>query len=191
MRLDRAEARAELGLRERPAHPARDGWQPRREWNQPGDDSSAAVTPGCADPGDPPLRHARRASGRRQLSPRKCPAFVGAFHHRMEEAYSAADLVVASGSGQPCRVGAFSLPAILIPFPYATEDHQTRNADIFVARMGQSFKEAEIAGDMLGRNIRELARDEKARQAKCRRNVCFGAARCRRHSSKHDGEICQ
>jgi UDP-N-acetylglucosamine--N-acetylmuramyl-(pentapeptide) pyrophosphoryl-undecaprenol N-acetylglucosamine transferase len=54
---------------------------------------------------------------------------VQPFIDEMEIAYAAADLAV-------CRAGAMtiaelaicSLPAILIPFPYATDDHQTANA---------------------------------------------------------------
>src|SRR5438094_3364260 len=59
------------------------------------------------------------------------PAHIAAFHHRMEEAYSAADLVVArAGAASVAEFAAFSLPGILIPFPYATDDRQTRHAAI-------------------------------------------------------------
>ena len=52
---------------------------------------------------------------------------------------------------------AFSLPAILIPFPYATEDHQTKNADIFV-RAGAAvlLKESDLTAESLTHKIREL-----------------------------------
>src|SRR5207245_4368560 len=60
------------------------------------------------------------------------PAYIAAFHHRMEEVYSATDLVVArAGAASLAEFAAFSLPSILIPFPYATDDHQTRNAEIY------------------------------------------------------------
>ena len=57
-----------------------------------------------------------------------------AFHHRMEEVYSAADLAIArSGAASLAELAAFyALPVILIPFPYAADDHQTRNAEILV-----------------------------------------------------------
>lgn len=61
------------------------------------------------------------------------PHFVAAFHHRMEEAYSAADLVVSrAGASSLSEVSRFELPSILIPYPYATDDHQTANGAIYV-----------------------------------------------------------
>lgn len=89
------------------------------------------------------------------------PAHVAAFHHAMEEAYSAADFAVArSGAASLAELAAFSLPAILIPFPYAAEDHQTRNAEIFArADAGIILKESDLVGDLLARNIREFTGD--------------------------------
>src|SRR6185295_18728916 len=84
------------------------------------------------------------------------PAFVAAFHHAMEEVYSAADFTVArSGAASLAELAAFSLPAILIPFPYATDDHQTRNAEVFVkAGAAIVVKESEILDDALAQKIR-------------------------------------
>jgi UDP-N-acetylglucosamine--N-acetylmuramyl-(pentapeptide) pyrophosphoryl-undecaprenol N-acetylglucosamine transferase len=89
------------------------------------------------------------------------PAFVAAFHHRMEEVYSAADLAVArSGAASLAELASFSLPGILIPFPYAADDHQTRNAEIFTkADAAIVVKEAEILDDVLARRIREIIDD--------------------------------
>jgi len=89
------------------------------------------------------------------------PARIAAFHHRMEEAYSAADLVVArAGAASLAEFAAFSLPGILIPFPYATDDHQTRNAEIY-ARVQAAIllKESEVSGELLAHKIRELIED--------------------------------
>jgi UDP-N-acetylglucosamine--N-acetylmuramyl-(pentapeptide) pyrophosphoryl-undecaprenol N-acetylglucosamine transferase len=86
------------------------------------------------------------------------PAYVGAFYHRMEEPYSAADVVVArAGAASLAEFAAFSLPGILIPFPYATHDHQTRNAEIYAhAEAAVLVKESELSGELLARTIREL-----------------------------------
>jgi UDP-N-acetylglucosamine--N-acetylmuramyl-(pentapeptide) pyrophosphoryl-undecaprenol N-acetylglucosamine transferase len=89
------------------------------------------------------------------------PAFVAAFHHRMEEVYSAGDLAVArAGAASLAELAHFATPAVLIPFPYAANDHQTRNAEIFV-RAGAAvlLKESEIQGDILSRRIKELIGD--------------------------------
>jgi len=94
------------------------------------------------------------------------PAFVAAFHHRMEEVYSAADLAVArSGAASLAELASFSLPGILIPFPYAADDHQTRNAEIFTkADAAIVVKEAEILDDVLARRIREIIDDPERLQ---------------------------
>src|SRR5919201_203927 len=95
------------------------------------------------------------------------PAYVAPFHHRMEEVYSAADLVVArAGAASLAEFAAFSLPGILIPFPYATDDHQTRNAEIYAqAQAAILLKESEVSGELLARKIQELMEDpERIRQ---------------------------
>src|SRR5499427_1077802 len=85
------------------------------------------------------------------------PAYIAPFHHRMEEVYSAADLVVArAGAASLAEFAGFSLPGILIPFPYATDDHQTRNAEIYAhADAAILVKESEVSGELLARRIRE------------------------------------
>ena len=89
------------------------------------------------------------------------PAHVAAFHHAMEELYSASDLVIArSGAASLAEIAAFSLPSILIPFPYAADDHQTRNAEIFSrAEAAILLRESEITNGVLGRKIGEVMSD--------------------------------
>ena len=86
------------------------------------------------------------------------PAYTAAFHHQMEEVYSAADFTIArAGAASLSELAAFSLPGILIPFPYAADDHQTRNAEIFArADAAILLKESELSADSLARKIREL-----------------------------------
>ncbi len=58
-----------------------------------------------------------------------------AFTDKIELAYAAADLVISrSGALTMAEIAAAGLPSILIPFPYATADHQRKNADSFVSR---------------------------------------------------------
>ena len=91
------------------------------------------------------------------------PAYIAAFHHQMEEPYSAADLVVArAGAASLAEFASFSLPGILIPFPYAADDHQTRNAEIY-ARLEAAvlLQESELSGELLARKISELIQDRQ------------------------------
>ena len=89
------------------------------------------------------------------------PAYVAAFHHQMEDVYSAADFAIArSGAASLAELAAFSLPAILIPYPFAADNHQTRNAEIFArGEAAIILKESELSGDVLARKIRELLGD--------------------------------
>ncbi|MEO7319523.1 MAG: glycosyltransferase, partial [Chthoniobacteraceae bacterium] len=83
------------------------------------------------------------------------PAHVAAFHHRMEEAYSAADLAIArSGAASLTELSHFALPSVLIQFPFAADDHQTFNAEIF-ARAGAAtlLPERETTGESLASKL--------------------------------------
>jgi UDP-N-acetylglucosamine--N-acetylmuramyl-(pentapeptide) pyrophosphoryl-undecaprenol N-acetylglucosamine transferase len=83
------------------------------------------------------------------------PAFVAAFWHRMEEAYSAADFCIArAGAASLTELSHFGLPSILIPYPYAAENHQTFNANIF-ERAGAAalLQERETTGDTLAQKL--------------------------------------
>lgn len=89
------------------------------------------------------------------------PAYVAAFHHRMEEAYSAADCAIArSGAASLAELSHFGLPSILIPYPHAAENHQALNAEIFV-RGGAAllWEETEPGGEGLASRVHELSGD--------------------------------
>jgi len=59
---------------------------------------------------------------------------VAAFCHRMDLAYRVADLAIArAGASTLAELAFFGVPSLLIPYPYAAEDHQTRNGEIFTA----------------------------------------------------------
>ena len=94
------------------------------------------------------------------------PAYIGAFHHQMEEVYSAADLVVArAGAASLAEFAGFSLPGIVIPFPYAADDHQTRNAEIYArADAAILLKQSDLSGELLARSIRELVENPQRLQ---------------------------
>ena len=52
---------------------------------------------------------------------------------RLAAAMAAADLVVARSGGSVAELAALGKPAILVPYPYATADHQRKNAQEMVA----------------------------------------------------------
>lgn len=96
----------------------------------------------------------------------RIPAFVAPFHHHMEEAYSAADFAVArAGAASLAEIASFELPSILIPFPYASDDHQTRNAEIFSrAAAAVVLKESELSPEVLVQKIREMSEHPEQRR---------------------------
>jgi len=62
---------------------------------------------------------------------------------RIGAAYSAADLVVSRAGSAVWEIAAAGRPAILVPYPFATADHQARNAEFF-ARAGGAVMVREL-----------------------------------------------
>jgi UDP-N-acetylglucosamine--N-acetylmuramyl-(pentapeptide) pyrophosphoryl-undecaprenol N-acetylglucosamine transferase len=86
-------------------------------------------------------------------------AQVSEFIEDMAEAYAWADLVI-------CRAGALTLaeitlvglPAILVPYPYAVDDHQTRNAAVMADHgAGILLPQSELSPERLASCLRQLA----------------------------------
>jgi len=85
-------------------------------------------------------------------------AVVLPFCDRMQEVYPAADLAVSrSGAASLGELSWFGLPSVLVPFPYAAEDHQRLNAEIF-SRVGAAQIQAErdATGEGLARLLRSM-----------------------------------
>lgn len=56
------------------------------------------------------------------------------FCDQMPSAYAIADLVIArSGASSLTEIASAGHPSILVPYPYAADDHQTRNAEVFAS----------------------------------------------------------
>jgi UDP-N-acetylglucosamine--N-acetylmuramyl-(pentapeptide) pyrophosphoryl-undecaprenol N-acetylglucosamine transferase len=73
------------------------------------------------------------------------------FIDNMPEAFAAADLIVCrSGAGTVSELAAAGKPSILVPFPFAADDHQARNAEAMekggAARL---VRDAEMTGEKL------------------------------------------
>jgi len=73
------------------------------------------------------------------------------------DALGAADLVVARAGGSVMEVAAAGLPAVLVPYPHATADHQTSNAR-FVEQAGAAvvIPDDELDGPRLAREVGTL-----------------------------------
>jgi UDP-N-acetylglucosamine--N-acetylmuramyl-(pentapeptide) pyrophosphoryl-undecaprenol N-acetylglucosamine transferase len=86
------------------------------------------------------------------------PAQVTSFIDNMSAAYGAADLVVCrAGATTIAEVTACGKGCIFIPFPYATDDHQRKNAESLVNRgAGFMILEEDLTGETLAREILEL-----------------------------------
>jgi UDP-N-acetylglucosamine--N-acetylmuramyl-(pentapeptide) pyrophosphoryl-undecaprenol N-acetylglucosamine transferase len=79
------------------------------------------------------------------------------FINDMPAAFAAADLVVCrSGAGAVSELAASGKPSVLVPFPFAADDHQTRNAEA-MERAGAARMVADSA--MTGQRLFDLVRE--------------------------------
>lgn len=121
-------------------------------------------------------------------------ARVEPFSHRMDLAYSAADLVISrSGAGSLTEISHYGLASILIPFPAATDDHQTVNAQVFTKvgaavllpeTSAQPEKLAEMFSEILENTARQEAMQAGSRQlmiADAAQNVVREVEQCVRN----------
>lgn len=84
----------------------------------------------------------------------------------MHEAYLRASLVVArAGAATLAELAYFGLPSILIPYPYAAEDHQRINAEVFVkAGAARIILDQDLNSQTLANNIIEMIQNETVLQ---------------------------
>jgi UDP-N-acetylglucosamine--N-acetylmuramyl-(pentapeptide) pyrophosphoryl-undecaprenol N-acetylglucosamine transferase len=77
----------------------------------------------------------------------------------MPAAFAAADVVVCrSGAGAVSELAAAGKPSILVPFPFAADDHQTRNAEAMAgAGAARLIADADLSGERLFAAVREMA----------------------------------
>ncbi|TMA36572.1 MAG: undecaprenyldiphospho-muramoylpentapeptide beta-N-acetylglucosaminyltransferase [Deltaproteobacteria bacterium] len=94
----------------------------------------------------------------------------------MAAAYAAADLVISRAGAMSCaEITAVGLPAILVPYPYAADDHQRLNAEVLVAAgAAQMILDRDCSGERLGAAIRDLVNDPARRAAMAARARAVG-----------------
>ncbi|MDJ1122093.1 UDP-N-acetylglucosamine--N-acetylmuramyl-(pentapeptide) pyrophosphoryl-undecaprenol N-acetylglucosamine transferase [Olsenella sp. YH-ols2217] len=85
----------------------------------------------------------------------------------MGDVLAAADLVVSrAGASSIAEIAALAVPSILVPYPYATADHQTVNAQFLVgAHAAESVADDELSRPEFRRLLLGLLDDEGARAA--------------------------
>jgi UDP-N-acetylglucosamine--N-acetylmuramyl-(pentapeptide) pyrophosphoryl-undecaprenol N-acetylglucosamine transferase len=75
-------------------------------------------------------------------------------------ALAAADLCVARAGGSVFEVAAHGLPAVFVPYPHATADHQTSNARYFAdAGAAVMIADSELTPERLRAQVEELLGD--------------------------------
>ncbi|MDD2585286.1 MAG: undecaprenyldiphospho-muramoylpentapeptide beta-N-acetylglucosaminyltransferase [Syntrophomonadaceae bacterium] len=92
----------------------------------------------------------------------KCQLKLLPYMHNMEEALAVADLVVCrAGASTLSELAVLGLPAILIPYPYAAENHQEKNARALLGKKAAEMVIDEfLDGDTLYNKIETLRKDQ-------------------------------
>nr|Q31I59.1 RecName: Full=UDP-N-acetylglucosamine--N-acetylmuramyl-(pentapeptide) pyrophosphoryl-undecaprenol N-acetylglucosamine transferase; AltName: Full=Undecaprenyl-PP-MurNAc-pentapeptide-UDPGlcNAc GlcNAc transferase [Hydrogenovibrio crunogenus XCL-2] len=107
-------------------------------------------------------------------------ADVVPFIDDMVSAYQQADLVVCrSGALTVSELMAAARPAILVPFPYAVDDHQTANAQALVdLNGGEVLQQADMTSELLAERLQFWMADKR----------CETASRSIRESAPHSAK---
>jgi UDP-N-acetylglucosamine--N-acetylmuramyl-(pentapeptide) pyrophosphoryl-undecaprenol N-acetylglucosamine transferase len=157
-RLDRSAARQRLGIGDRQCLLVFGGSLGARRLNWAAIEAFGTDAP-CA------VLH---ASGRRDYDELRARLVeLGNPHHYhlhayiepFAEALAAADLAVARAGGSVLELAAAGVPAVLVPFPHATADHQTANARYMeAAGAAVLVADHQLDGPRLGHEVAALLR---------------------------------
>jgi UDP-N-acetylglucosamine--N-acetylmuramyl-(pentapeptide) pyrophosphoryl-undecaprenol N-acetylglucosamine transferase len=88
------------------------------------------------------------------------------FCDQMEALYAQADVVLArAGATSLAEIAAFALPAVLVPYPHAADDHQTANARVFQqARAAWLLTQDAITPERLAQRVADSVLQPTRRQ---------------------------
>jgi len=128
--------------------------------------------------------HVLHAAGERDLNELQAPGphyDLRGYIPRFGEALVACDLVVARAGGSVFEIAAHGRPAVLVPYPHATADHQWANAR-FMEQAGAAvvIADDELTGPRLAAEVGRLLADPGRLVAMARAAAVFarpGAAR--------------
>ena len=101
----------------------------------------------------------------------------------MASVYAVADLALCrSGASSLTELAHAAVPSILVPYPYAADDHQTKNARVFAAADAATLvQEVDLNGKKLANLVQQIIgnpeRKEQMRQAARALDVADAAAR--------------
>ncbi|MDE2179730.1 MAG: undecaprenyldiphospho-muramoylpentapeptide beta-N-acetylglucosaminyltransferase [candidate division NC10 bacterium] len=98
-------------------------------------------------------------------------AVVEPFFQAMAVAYAVADLCFCrAGAGTVAELCALGKPSVLVPFPFAANDHQRYNAEALVASGGaRMVLDRDLSGATVAEIIRTFLRDRAGLEAMARR----------------------
>lgn len=84
---------------------------------------------------------------------------VSPFLHDMPDAFAQADLIICrSGAGAVSELAAAGKPSVLIPFPFAADDHQQKNAEAFAAAgAALLFRDSQWTGQQLVQTLQDFS----------------------------------
>jgi UDP-N-acetylglucosamine--N-acetylmuramyl-(pentapeptide) pyrophosphoryl-undecaprenol N-acetylglucosamine transferase len=101
------------------------------------------------------------------------------FIENMPEAFASSDLIVSrSGAGAVAELAAAGKPSILVPFPFAADHHQLRNAEAFErAGAARLILDKDMNGERLFQAVTEMASHPEKMGAAARTLAKPGAAR--------------
>lgn len=96
------------------------------------------------------------------------------FIHRMDMAYAAADVIVSrAGAIAISELTMVGKPMILVPFPFAAEDHQTKNAMSLVnEQAAQIVSDADAQAQLAGK-VMELLHDKESQTEMAKNTALF------------------
>ncbi|HEX4946021.1 MAG TPA: undecaprenyldiphospho-muramoylpentapeptide beta-N-acetylglucosaminyltransferase [Blastocatellia bacterium] len=95
------------------------------------------------------------------------PAEVKPFIEKIVEEFIKADLVISrAGATTVAELAAAGRPAIMVPLPWAADDHQRKNAEaVERAGAGRMILQSELSGERLASELLVLAKDPERRAA--------------------------